>query len=356
MLLSVANIKHLNIAYDKLTIEWKHFHLLFKEPFRIAHGVRYGTDSVFIKIKCRNVYGYGECTMPPYLNENKETAEEFLIRFSQVVSTFSTYDDIINHLHSFNNNSFIRAGLEMALLDLSARHEQKQVSELLGVGKFSSCKTTMTIAISDAASIAQRLDGLERFSLLKIKMGGADDIKMIEEIRKHTKADLCVDVNQGWKSVDEALNKINRLKDLGVLFVEQPLPVTMIKETKKLCAESSLPIYGDESIWTVSDIRMYKDCLSGINVKLMKTGGLLRALEMIEAAKENQMKVLVGCMSESSCGISAAAQISALCDYCDLDGPLLISNDPFTGVSYQDDKLTIKLKEGLGVETELFGE
>jgi len=185
--------------------------------------------------------------------------------------------------------------------------------------------------------------------ILKVKLGRDNDREMIEVIRSVTDKPLCVDVNQGWKDRSLALDMAGWLSEKGVVFLEQPLPKELKKDIAWLTERSPLPIIGDEAIQNVDDILENKDVYSGINIKLMKCGGLNHAMKMIHVARALGLKVMVGCMTETSCAVSAAAQLSPLVDWCDLDGNLLISNDPFEGLRITDGKVTLPERAGIGV-------
>ncbi len=181
-----------------------------------------------------------------------------------------------------------------------------------------------------------------------MKLGRDNDREMIEVIRSLTDKPLCVDVNQGWKDRGLALDMVVWLSEKGVIFLEQPMPKEMKKDIAWLTERSPLPIIGDEAIQNVDDLIENKDVYSGINIKLMKCGGLNQAMKMINVARAIGLKVMVGCMTETSCAVSAAAQLSPLADWCDLDGNLLISNDPFEGLWITNGKITLPERPGIG--------
>jgi len=181
-------------------------------------------------------------------------------------------------------------------------------------------------------------------------VGGPDDKRMIEAIRSVTDLPLAVDANQGWKSRDEALEMIFWLKEKGVVMVEQPMPKYDLDNIARLTAESPLPIFADESVQRLGDVERLKGVFSGINIKLMKCTGMHEAWKMRQLAKSLGMKVMMGCMTETSCAISAAAQLYAGMDFADLDGALLIANDCFMGATLENGKIIASDKPGIGVE------
>ncbi|HRZ98848.1 MAG TPA: enolase C-terminal domain-like protein, partial [Paludibacter sp.] len=189
-----------------------------------------------------------------------------------------------------------------------------------------------------------------QFKMLKVKLGRDNDKEMIETIRSVTNTPICVDVNQGWTDRGMALEMIHWLKEKGVVFVEQPLPKENIDDMAWLTQHSPLPTIADEFLQRLPDVKRAYQVYSGINVKLMKCGGMREAHKMIDLARALDMKVMIGCMTETSCAVSAAAQLSPLADWADLDGNLLIKNDVFEGVKIIDGKVTLNKLPGLGIK------
>jgi L-alanine-DL-glutamate epimerase-like enolase superfamily enzyme len=187
------------------------------------------------------------------------------------------------------------------------------------------------------------------FRILKVKLGRDNDKEMIETVRSVTDVPLYVDVNQGWKDKNQALEMVQWLSDRNIQFVEQPMPKEQKDDIAWLTANSPLPIIADEALQTVEDLLPMKGVYSGINVKLMKCGGMNAAYRMITMARQMGMKVLIGCMTETSCAVSAAAQLSPLADWADLDGNLLISNDIYEGMTIVDGKVSLPDRPGIGI-------
>lgn len=192
----------------------------------------------------------------------------------------------------------------------------------------------------------------EAYPILKIKVGKSNDEQIMKAVREITTKTLRVDANEGWKTKEEALDKIKWLETMGVEFIEQPLPALMLAETRWLRERINMPIIADEAVKSTADIPKLARSYDGINIKLMKSGGIQEALRMIWMARSLGMKIMLGCMVESSCAISAAAHISPLVDWADLDGNLLIANDPFKGTTVEKGKLILPDKPGLGIEGE----
>jgi L-alanine-DL-glutamate epimerase-like enolase superfamily enzyme len=187
------------------------------------------------------------------------------------------------------------------------------------------------------------------YKILKVKLGKGNDKEMIESVRSETDKPVCVDINQGWTDRKMALDMAHWLKEKGVVFIEQPMSKTSFDDTAWLTQNSPLPIIADEAFQTISDFRKVQGAYSGINIKLMKCGGLRSAYAMIKMARALDMKVMIGCMTETSCAVTAAAQLSPLVDWADLDGNLLIDNDVFEGVTVVDGKIVLPDKPGIGI-------
>jgi len=234
----------------------------------------------------------------------------------------------------YAGNMSAKAALDIALWNLKASIENKTISQLLGIDIASPALCTYTLGIAPFEEVKLKIAFADAngFQLLKIKLDGENDEEVIGNFKKLSDKPFVVDVNQAWKSVDEAIKKNDWLKSLGCLLVEQPMPKDLLEEMKLLKSKSSLPLYADESCQRLSDIEKLSDSFHGINIKLMKCGGISEAFAMIKKARELGLKILMGCMSESSVGCNAAAQLSSLVDYADLDGPYLTSNDPFKGI------------------------
>jgi len=208
--------------------------------------------------------------------------------------------------------------------------------------------TTFTIGIDTKDVVRQKVKEADIYKVLKVKLGRENDKEMIETIREVTDKPIRVDVNQGWKEREFALKMIEWLATKGVEFVEQPMPKEQVDDIAWLRAKSPLPLIGDESVVRLADIHKAIGVFDGINIKLMKSTGMHEAYRMIATARALGMKVMIGCMTETSCAISAAAQLSPLADYADLDGALLISNDLFSGASIVDGKVTLTDRPGIG--------
>ena len=211
--------------------------------------------------------------------------------------------------------------------------------------------TTFTIGIDTPDVVREKTrECADRFNILKVKVGLDNDKEMIETIREITNLPIAVDANQGWKDKDKALEMIHWLAEHGVVMVEQPMPKEMLDENAWITENSPLPVFADEAIQRLRDIPSIKGAYSGINIKLMKCTGMREAWKMVSYARTEGMKVMIGCMTETSCGVSAAAQLSPVVDFADLDGNLLISNDLFEGMTVVNGRITLPDRPGIGLK------
>ncbi len=240
-----------------------------------------------------------------------------------------------------------KAAMDIALMDWVTQKLGVPLYRYLGLDPRDTPLTTFSIGIDTPETTRQKVREAEPFPVLKIKVGLATDEETIAAVRSVTKKPLRVDANEGWKDKEEAVRKINWLESQGVEFVEQPMPAPMLEETRWVRSRVHIPIIADEACLHPADIPKLAGCFDGVNVKLMKCGGIQEALRMIEMARSLGMKTMLGCMIESSIGVTAAAHLSPLVDYADLDGNLLIANDPYSGVRVDKGKLILPARPGL---------
>jgi L-alanine-DL-glutamate epimerase-like enolase superfamily enzyme len=242
-----------------------------------------------------------------------------------------------------------KAAIDIALMDWVGQKLGIPLYSYFGLDPKDTPLTTFSIGIDTPEITKQKTEEAAEYPILKVKVGLATDEPTIEAVRSVTKKPLRVDANEGWKDKEEAVRKINWLEKQGVEFIEQPMPAEMIEETRWVRARVHIPIIADEACQHASDIPKLKDAFDGVNVKLDKAGGMLEAYRMIEIAKAMGMKTMLGCMISSSVSVTAAAHLSPLVDYADLDGNLLIANDPFRGLRVEKGKLILPGKPGLGL-------
>jgi L-alanine-DL-glutamate epimerase-like enolase superfamily enzyme len=325
--------------------------LMLKHTFTLANSSRKTTPDVLTRIECDGVVGYGEASMPPYLGESIESVSKFLssLNLLQFKDPFRI-EEILAYVDSVApGNCAAKASVDIALHDLVGKIIGQPWYKIWGFDPVHTPNTSFTIGIDTPEVVRQKVVEAAPYKILKVKLGMATDREMIETIRSSTDKPLCVDVNQGWTDKNKALETIHWLKEKGVVFVEQPMPKTAIDDIAWLTQNSPLPIIGDESVQRLHDVIKANGVYSGINIKLMKCTGMREAHQMLILAKSLGMKVMIGCMTETSCAISAAAQLSPKVDWADLDGNLLISNDPYSGVQVVDGKMTLIDKPGIGL-------
>ena len=325
--------------------------LLLKHTFTIANSSRKTTPDMLTCIEFDGIFGYGEASMPPYLGESVDSATKFLsaLDLSQFKDPFQM-DDILAYVDSvMPGNCAAKASIDIALHDLVGKIMGQPWYKIWGFDLADTPNTSFTIGIDTPEVVRQKVAEAAPYNILKVKLGMATDKEMVETIRSVTDKPLCVDVNQGWADRNKAIEMIHWLKEKGVVFVEQPMPKTAIDDMAWLTENSPLPTIGDESVQRLPDVIKAKGVYNGINIKLMKCTGMREGHQMLTLARSLGMKVMIGCMTETSCAISAAAQLSSKCNWADLDGNLLISNDPYSGVQVVNGKMILIDQPGIGI-------
>jgi L-alanine-DL-glutamate epimerase-like enolase superfamily enzyme len=338
-------------ANAKMKFSFRPYELQLKHTFTVAGNSRNTTPVVLTEIEYEGLTGYGEASMPPYLGESQESVIRFLnkLDLGQFKDPFML-DDILTYVDGVEEeNRAAKACVDIALHDLIGKLLDQPLWRLWGINPDNTPMTSFTIGIDTPEVVKQKTEEAAGFRVLKVKLGGGNDREMIETVRSVTGVPLYVDVNQGWKDKYEALDMIHWLAGQGVEFVEQPLPKEAVEDTAWLTQNSPLPIMADEAFQRLGDVAPFRDVYSGINIKLMKSTGLREAHKMITVARALDMKVMIGCMTETSCAVSAASQLSPLVDWADLDGNLLISNDLFTGMQVINGKVTLNEWPGIGI-------
>jgi len=305
-----------------------------------------------VQIESEGFTGYGEAALPPYLNETQTSVIAFLKKATALLKSFKlsfSMEEIITAIDAIApNNNAAKACIDIALYDLLGKSLNKPVYELLELSKPQPTNTSVTISIGELHLIPDKLKEVEKYKILKVKLGNKEDKQIIECIREHTDKPLVIDVNQGWTDKYIALEMIGWLNDKNVLFIEQPLAKNKYDDMAWLTERSPVITVADESMLRFSDMDKVSSCFKGINLKLMKCTGLFEAVKIINYAKKKDLKINIGCMSESSCGVAAAAQLMKSADWIDLDGPLLIKNNPFAGIDYNEGKLQLHNLVGTG--------
>ena len=310
-------------------------------------------DNVFVRLEKDGIIGYGEAAPNIRYGENAQLSVEKIEKAKELFTEIDLFNYIDLKLaldQKIIDQSCAKAALDIALMDWIGKALQVPLYKLWGLNIRRAPLTSFSIGIDTPEIIQQKVKEAAIYPILKIKVGTKDDEMIIKAVRGVTDKPIRVDANEGWKTKEEALEKIQWLKSQGLEFVEQPLPSNMLEETAWLRERIDIPIIADEAVKAAADIPKLATAYDGINIKLMKAGGLLEALRMIQIAKALDLKIMLGCMIESSVAISAAAQLAPYVDWADLDGNLLIKNDPFNGVKVNEGRLVYNNKPGLGVE------
>lgn len=334
----------------KLKLSFKPNELKLRHVFNLARNSRTTTPDVLVQLEYDGIVGYGEASMPPYLGESIESVTKFLgnLDLGQFNDPFRI-EEILSYVDgTAPDNRAAKASVDIALHDLLGKIMGQPWYKIWGLSPEKTPNTSFTIGIDKADVVRQKVDEAAPYKVIKVKMGLDNDKELVEIIRSKTDKPLCVDANQGWTDKEKALDMCHWLKERGCMFVEQPFDKKMIDETAWLRERSPLPIIADEFCQRIPDVMRAYQVYDGINIKLMKSTGLHEAYKMAVLAKSLGMKLMIGCMTETSCAISAAAQLAPMADWVDLDGNLLIANDSFDGVKVVDGKITLTDKPGIG--------
>jgi L-alanine-DL-glutamate epimerase-like enolase superfamily enzyme len=325
--------------------------LELKHAFTVAVNTRTTTAVMMVEVEKDGVIGYGEASMPPYLGESHETANAFLSKVDlKKYEDPTILEDVLKDIDAIApGNHAAKAAIDIALHDWLGKQLGFAWHQVWGLDPKKTPVTTFTIGIDpDKNVIRQKTREADIYKVLKVKLGKDNDKEMIETIREVTNKPLRCDVNQGWKDKEYSLKMIEWLASKGVDMIEQPMPKEMRDEHAWLKERSPIPIIGDESVVRLTDVKKAWGVYHGINIKLMKCTGMHEAYKMMQLARALDMKVMIGCMTETSCAISAATQLSPLVDYADLDGAVLIKNDSFIGAKIIDGKVTMPSGNGIG--------
>lgn len=339
-------------AVQAVSLKFYPYELKLRHAFNLASMSRTVTPGVQVEVSVDSLTGYGEASMPPYLGESVQSVMEFLSKIDpRRLSDPFRFEDIHAYLDSLApGNRAAKAAVDIALHDLVGKMMGQPWHRIYGLDAAKAPCTSYTVSVDTPDQLALKLAEAEPYSIIKVKMGVPGDRELIETIRSHTSRPICVDVNQGWHSPQEALDNILWLADKNVIFVEQPLDKADMDGHAWLKEHSPIPIIADEAVQTSADVPALARCYDGINIKLMKCGGMHDAYKMAVIAKALGLKVMIGCMTETSCAVSAAAQLAPMADWVDLDGNLLIANDIFDGMKIVDGRVTLSPMPGIGVE------
>ncbi len=338
------SVNDMKLTFTPYTLELKH-------TVTIATNSRTTTPDMMVQVEKDGIIGYGEASMPPYLGESQESAAAFLkkVDLSGFPDPFE-FETILKYVDGIApGNPAAKAAVDIALHDWAGKKMGQPWFRIWGLDPKKTPVTSFTIGIDTPDVVRAKTKEADIYKVLKVKLGRDTDKLMITTIREVTDKPISVDANQGWKDKAFALEMIEWLATKNILFVEQPMPKEQVDDIAWLREKSPLPLIGDESVQRLADVRKAWGVFDGINIKLMKCTGMREAHKMITLARALDMKVMLGCMTETSCAISAAAQLSPLVDWADLDGAVLIKNDLFDGATIVDGKVTLTEKPGIGV-------
>lgn len=340
-------------ASKKMKLTFRPYDLQLRHVFTIANSSRTTTPVVLTEITYDGVTGYGEASLPPYLGESQASVMEFLkkVDLGQFASPF-LLDDILTYVDKIaENNTAAKAAVDIALNDLVGKLMGQPWYKIWGYDKTKAPSTTFTIGIDTEEVVKQKTrEAADLYNILKVKLGRDNDKEIINAIRTVTDKPIAIDANQGWKDKHQALDMIYWLKEKGIVMIEQPMPKYNLDDAAWVTEQSPLPIFADESFQRLHDVMRLKGVFTGVNIKLMKCTGMREAHKIITVARACNMRVMIGCMTETSCAISAASQLSPAVDWADLDGNLLISNDLYSGTQIVDGVITLNDLPGIGLQ------
>ena len=334
-----------------MQVSRKEYELELKHQFSIAKFSRTSTPILLLKLKYEGFIGYGEASMVPYMGESYESAHAFLnkVDFKRFNFPFN-FAEIITYLDSLApGNPAIKAAIDIALNDLNGKILNQPCYQIYGADKNLMPVTSYTVGIDTPQVIREKLKDATNFKVIKVKLGRDNDQELIKTIRSITDLPLYVDANQGWSDRKKAIDLCYWLHDQGVLLIEQPMDKNDLEGNAWLTQRSPIPILADEAVQRLADMDNLKGAYHGINIKLMKSTGMYEAHQMILKARSFGMKVLIGCMSETSIGSLAGAALAPLCDWADLDGPWLTKNNPFDTPKLENGKYVLNDLPGLGL-------
>jgi len=340
---------------EKMKLTYRPYELQLRHVFTIANSSRTTTPVVLTEIEYDGITGYGEASMPPYLGETQASVIEFLkkVNLEQFSSPFEL-EDILTYIDKIaENNTAAKASVDIALHDLTGKIMGQPWHKIWGLDAAKAPSTMFTIGIDTPEIVKQKTrEDAPLYNILKVKLGRKEDEdkEMIEAIRTVTDKPIAVDANQGWPDKNYALDMIYWLKEKGIVMIEQPMSKHLLDDAAWITERSPLPVFADESFQRLTDVLRMKGAFHGVNIKLMKCTGMREAWKILTTARAANMKVMVGCMTETSCAVSAASQLSPAVDWADLDGNLLIGNDVFKGTTVVNGKLTLNKLPGIGIE------
>ncbi len=333
----------ISLSHHLLDLELRH-------TFRLSRGATDRRQNLIVEIEHDGLKGLGEAAPISRYDQDCDSAARAVDAMAKHIANPRAFAQAADEA-AVAGQPAAAAAVDMALRDLAGKRLEAPLYELMGVDPRRTPITSYTIGLDTPEIVERKVREAGDFEVLKVKMGTDEDRQVLEAVRSVTDRPLRVDANEGW-TMDDALERLDWLASLGVELVEQPLPASQLAATRELRRLSPLPLFADESLHVAADIPRLAQAFDGINIKLMKCGGIGEALHMIAVARAHGMKIMLGCMIESSLAITAAAVLSPLVDYTDLDGNLLIRDDPYRGVTVKGGRLVLPEGPGLGISTQ----
>lgn len=327
--------------------------LILQNPFTIARGTKETVSNVVVTLTADNITGYGEAGPNKRYDEDAETVVEYLDQLPEsFFEDIQEPEELTQKIDSLTGHPVksAQAAIEMAWLDWWGKTQQQPLWKLWDAPSDKTPSTSFTIGLDEIEVMQRKVEEAEVYPILKVKLGTDRDREIIEAIREITDKPIRVDANEGWTDLPVAKEQIAFLAEQSIEIVEQPMPSAMHDEMARLKEWSPLPLMADESFKGNEDLDRTAEAFDGINIKLMKIGSLVKARHVIEEARNRDLQVMIGCMIESSLANAAGALLGTWADYVDLDGHLLIKDDPFEGLQLDEEKrVVLSDRPGLGV-------
>ncbi len=330
-----------------LQLRHRDYVLQLRHTFRLARGDSDSRRVLMVEIEHDGLVGRGEAAPIARYGQDVDSAARAAEEMVAHLDDVRAFDEAAARV-AVPGEPAAEAAIDMALRDLAGKRLGVPLYQLMGIDPGTMPVTSFTIGMDTPEIVEQKVREAEGFAVFKVKMGSKDDQRVLETVRSVTNRPVRVDANEGW-TLRDAIERLDWLQKMGVELVEQPLPSHQHREMCELRERSPLPLFADESVARAEDIPRLAEAFDGINIKLMKCGGIGEAMRMIHVARAHGMKIMLGCMVESSMAITAAAHLAPLVDYADLDGNLLITNDPYIGAEVREGRLVLPSEPGLGV-------
>ena len=338
---------------QKVRLKAVRYPLVLRHPFGLATGSRTHTPCVMVRATTGDCWGIGEASLPPYHGETEDSVLRFI--HSVDMNGIDLDEGIVAAMKKVDAlsdaDNAAKAAIDIALHDLLGKMRGMSIGEMLDVPQQPAPPSCMTIALGDMGALPQKIGEARDFKVIKLKLGGTDDLRLLSEVKALTDKAIYADANQAWADRGQALEMAQELQRSGFAMLEQPMPRQASRaDMEWLVARSPLPVYADEAVKRLPDLAWARHCFHGINIKLMKCTGLTEAKAMIERCREFGLGVMLGCMTETSCATMAMAHLAPMADHIDLDGPFLISNNPFMYPALIEGRVMPGTGPGIGLQ------